>query len=57
MFILDNYKNLWDYTFVIFALFSIGVGTFLTIRKMKKEELKKRRESRTDNTEEKDNEL
>ena len=51
MFILESYSNTWNYTFIAFALFSIGIGTFLTIRKMKKDELKKRREARNDQEE------
>lgn len=49
MLILDGYKNMWDYTFVAFALFSLAIGTIITIRKMKKEELNKRKEKRSEN--------
>ncbi len=55
MFILEEYSNTWNYTFIAFALFSIGVGTFITIKKMKKEEMKKRHELRNENDVEKDN--
>ncbi len=55
MFILENYRNTWDYTFIAFALFAIGIGTFITIKKMKKDEIKKRHELRSDNENEKDN--
>ncbi len=50
MFILDNFKNTWDYTFIAFALFSLAIGTIITIRKMKKEELNKRKEKRSENS-------
>ena len=46
MFILDDFKNTWDYTFIAVAMFSLAIGTILTIRKMKKEERNQRREKR-----------
>ena len=46
MFILDDFKNTWDYTFIAVALFSIAIGTIITIHKIKKEELNERREKR-----------
>ena len=49
MFILDEFNNTWNYTFIAFALISLGIGTLLTIRKMKKEEMKRRREMRNEN--------
>ncbi len=48
MFILDDFKNTWDYTFIAVALFSVAIGTIITIRKMKKEELNERREKRNE---------
>ncbi len=46
MFILEAFNDFWNYTFVAVALIAIGIGTFLTIRKMKKEEKSKRDEIR-----------
>ncbi len=48
MLILDDFANTWNYTFIIVALFSLGVGTIITIHKMKKEDMDKRREKRND---------
>ena len=48
MFILSDFRDTWDYTFIAVALFSIAIGTILTIRKMKKEEMNKRREKRNE---------
>ena len=46
MFILDEYTNTWNYTFIIIALIAIGIGTFLAIKNMKRDVLKSRREKR-----------
>ena len=51
MFILETYSDPWNYTFIIVALIAIGIGTFLAIRNMNRDLLKKRREQRSsDNT-------
>ncbi len=47
MLILDEYIDTWNYTFIIVALIALGIGTFLAIRNMKREELKSRREKRS----------
>ncbi len=54
MLILEEYIDTWNYTFIIVALIALSIGTVLAIRNMKREELKKRREKRS-NTEEKSN--
>ncbi len=46
MFILESFNDFWNYTFVAVALIAIGIGTVLTIRKMKKEDIKKRNDAR-----------
>ncbi len=46
MFILDEYQNYWNYTFVIVATIAIGIGAYLEIRRMRKEQLKARRDKR-----------
>ena len=46
MFILDEYIDTWNYTFIIVALIALSIGTFLAIRNIKKEELKQRRKKR-----------
>ena len=46
MLILDEYIDTWNYTFIIVAFISLGIGTFLAIRNIKKQELKSRREKR-----------
>ncbi len=47
MFILDEYIDTWNYTFIIVALIALSIGTFLAIRNIKREELKSRREKRS----------
>ena len=47
MYILDEYIDTWNYTFIVVALISLGIGTFLAIRNIKKQELKTRREKRS----------
>ena len=46
MYILAEYSNLWNYTFVVVAIIAIGIGAFLEIRRSKKEEYKDRRDKR-----------
>ena len=46
MFILDEYSNTWNYTFIVVAILAIGIGAFLEYRKMKKDQLKDRRDKR-----------
>ena len=46
MFILDEYQNTWNYTFIIIAILAIGIGAFLEYRKSKKSQLKERRNKR-----------
>ncbi len=50
MFILETYSDPWNYTFIIVALIAIGIGTFLAIRNMNRDLLKKRREQRSKDT-------
>ena len=47
MFILEEYIDTWNYTFIIVALISLGIGTYLAIKNIKREELKSRREKRS----------
>ena len=47
MFILAEYQNFWNYTFIAVAILAIGIGAFLEFRRMKKEEYKNRRDKRT----------
>lgn len=54
MLILDEYIDTWNYTFIIVALVALCIGTFLAIRNIKKQELKTRRDKRS-NTEESSN--
>lgn len=49
MFILDEYSNTWNYTFIVVAILAIGIGAFLEYRKMKKDQLKDRRDKRNNN--------
>ena len=44
--ILDAYQNTWNYTFIIVAIIAIGIGAFLEYRRMKKAQLKERRDKR-----------
>ena len=46
MFILEEYQNMWNYTFIIVAIIAIGIGVFLEYRRSKKETLKQRRDKR-----------
>ena len=46
MFILDEYQNVWNYTFIVVAILAIAIGAFLEFRKMKKNQMKDRREKR-----------
>ena len=46
MILANEFNDTWNYTFLIVALIAIAIGTFITIRKMKKQELSHRREKR-----------
>ena len=48
MLILEDFTNAWNYTFIAVALISLGIGTIITIHKMKKEEMDKRKEKRNE---------
>jgi len=47
MFILEEYIDTWNYTFIIVALIALSIGTYLAIRNIKKQDLKTRREKRS----------
>ncbi len=53
MFILGEYTDTWNYTFILVALIAIGIGTFLAIRNMNRDVLKNRREKRNQDKEDK----
>jgi len=53
MFILEKFSDTWNYTFIAVALIAIAIGTFITIRKMKKQERNNRRENRSRETDNK----
>ena len=53
MFILSEYADTWNYTFIAVALVAIGIGTFLAIKNMNKDVLKSRREKRNQDREDK----
>ena len=46
MFILDEYIDTWNYTFIIVALISLCIGTYLAIKNIRRQELKERRNKR-----------
>ena len=46
MFILDEFNNTWNYTFIVVAILAIGIGAFLEYRKSKKNQLKERHDKR-----------
>ena len=46
MFLVDEFVDSWNYTFLVIMLIAIGLGTFMTIRKQKKSKLSDRREKR-----------
>ena len=46
MLILEEFNDMWNYTFIVVALFAIAVGTIITLRKYKKNEMQDRREKR-----------
>lgn len=50
MYILDEYIDTWNYTFIIVAVIALAIGTVLAIRNIKKQELKERREKRSNNS-------
>ena len=43
MYILETFNDFWNYTFISVSLIAIGIGTIITIRKMKKEDKKKKK--------------
>ncbi len=47
MYILEDYIDTWNYTFIIVAVISLIIGTILAIRNVRKQELKDRREKRS----------
>ncbi len=49
MFILDTYTDTWNYTFIVIAIISIGIGAYLAIKNMGGSNLKSRREKRNKN--------
>ena len=49
MMILETFTDTWNFTFLIVASISVLIGSFITIRKMKKEEFQKRHEKRMNN--------
>ncbi len=49
MFILEEYIDTWNYTFIIVALISLAIGTYLAIKDIKRKEKKSRREKRSQN--------
>ena len=54
--ILEAFTDTWNFTFLIAATISVIIGSFITIKKMKKEEFQKRHEKRLQNDESKDTE-
>ena len=46
MYILAEYQNNWNYTFVIVAIIAIIIGSILEYRHAKKQQLKRRRDKR-----------
>ncbi len=46
MYILESFNDSWNYTFLIVSLIAIAIGTIITLRKNKKDELKNRRDKR-----------
>ena len=48
MYILDEYIDTWNYSFIIVAMISLVIGTYLAIRNIKRQELKTRREKRSE---------
>ena len=49
MFILDEYSNTWNYTFIIIALIAIAIGAYFAIKNTKRDVLKDRRDKRNKN--------
>lgn len=45
--LVEEYIDAWNYTFIVVALISLGIGTYLAIKNLKREELKSRREKRS----------
>ncbi len=54
--ILETFTDTWNFTFLIMASISVLMGTCITIRKIKKEELERRREKRNTSDETNDKE-
>lgn len=48
MLILEEFTDTWNYTFIIVAIIAIGIGTFITLKKMPKEETKKSKKKKID---------
>lgn len=46
MILANEFNDSWNYTFIIVALVAIAIGTLITLRKMKKQQLNDRREKR-----------
>ncbi len=49
MYILEEFSNGWNYTFIIVAIIAIGIGTFFALKNMNNQKLKSRREKRNAN--------
>ena len=49
MFILEDFSNEWNYTFIVVAIIAISIGSFFAIKNLKKNNLKSRRERRNSN--------
>lgn len=49
MLILEEFTNSWNYTFIIVALGAILIGTIITLRKIRKQEMNERRDKRNNN--------
>ena len=37
-YILESFNDTWNYTFLLVALVAVAIGTFLTMRKMKRDD-------------------
>lgn len=47
MILINEFNDTWNYTFLIVAFISIAIGTFVTLRKNKKNKLRDRRSRRS----------
>ena len=45
--ILETFTDTWNFTFLIASSISVLIGSFITIKKMKKEEFQRRKEKRS----------